>query len=52
MGIPPTGKSVRVTSVSHLRFRDGKVSEEWENIDMLGLLTQIGAIPSPEVALA
>lgn len=52
MGIPPTGKQVRVTSVSHMRFRDGKVSEEWENIDMLGLLTQIGAIPSPEGAIA
>jgi steroid delta-isomerase-like uncharacterized protein len=46
MGIPATGKLVSATSVSHMRFRDGKVAEEWENIDMLGLLTQIGVIPS------
>jgi hypothetical protein len=26
---------------------DGKWAEDWANIDMLGMLQQIGAIPAP-----
>ena len=43
-GIPPTGRSVSVTSTSIVRVRDGKLCEQWSNRDDLGLMQQIGAI--------
>ncbi len=29
------------------RVEDGKIAEEWEVFDMMGLMQQIGAIPEP-----
>lgn len=51
MGIPPTGKQVTVTGVVISRFSGGKAAEEWELIDTLGMLQQLGAIPAPEQAV-
>ncbi|MSP14677.1 MAG: ester cyclase [Chloroflexi bacterium] len=48
MGMPPTGKAVRVTGVNVTRFAEGKIVESWFNFDMLSLLQQVGAIPGPE----
>jgi steroid delta-isomerase-like uncharacterized protein len=48
MGMPPTGKTVRVTGVNVARFEEGKIIESWFNFDMLTLLQQLGAIPTPE----
>ena len=48
MGIPATGKVVRVTGVNVTRFAEGKIVESWFNFDMLTLLQQLGAIPTPE----
>ena len=48
LGIPPTGKTVRVSGVNVTRFAEGKIVESWFNFDMLSLLQQIGAIPTPE----
>jgi steroid delta-isomerase-like uncharacterized protein len=45
MGIPATGKAVKVTGIHIYRISDGKLQEEWENWDMLGLLRQLGVIP-------
>jgi steroid delta-isomerase-like uncharacterized protein len=47
-GMPPTGKTVRVTGVNVTRFAEGKIAESWFNFDMLTLLQQLGAIPTPE----
>jgi steroid delta-isomerase-like uncharacterized protein len=47
-GMPPTGKAVRVTGVNVTRFAEGKIAESWSNFDMLTLLKQLGAIPTPE----
>ena len=47
MGMPPTGKRVRVTGVNVARFAQGKIVESWFNFDMLTLLQQLGAIPTP-----
>jgi len=33
-----------------VRFAAGQVSEAWNSWDQLGLLQQIGAIPSPDAA--
>jgi len=50
MGIPPTGTTAQVTGVNVARFVDGKIVESWFNFDMLTLLQQLGAIPTPEPA--
>ena len=47
-GIPPTGKEVAFTSIEVNRVRDGKVEEHWVELDLLGLMQQLGAIPLPE----
>jgi steroid delta-isomerase-like uncharacterized protein len=52
MGIAPTGKSIRVTGMGMDRVRDGKIVESWGNYDTLGMLQQLGAIPTPEGAPA
>lgn len=47
MGVPPTGKKVTVTAMGIFRIKQGKVVEGWEELDMLGLMQQIGALPAP-----
>jgi steroid delta-isomerase-like uncharacterized protein len=45
MGAPPTGRDVEFTSLTISRCRDGKIEEEWELVDVVGLLRQVGALP-------
>jgi steroid delta-isomerase-like uncharacterized protein len=45
MGTPPTGRQVEFTGLTISRCTDGKIAEEWELIDTVGLLRQIGALP-------
>ena len=52
MGIAPTGNQVMITGITIHRIEEGKIVEEWENWDALGLMQQIGAVPSPEEAQA
>ena len=47
MGIPPTGKDVTFTWVAIDRIEGGKIVEAWSEGDGLGLLRQLGAIPTP-----
>jgi steroid delta-isomerase-like uncharacterized protein len=47
MGAAPTGNQVTITGITIHRIEDGKIVEEWENWDALGLMQQIGAVPSP-----
>ena len=46
-GVPPTGKTISVQAMNLYRLADGKFVEERGQPDMLGLLQQIGAVPSP-----
>ena len=46
MGIPPTGKQVTASAVLTLRIVDGMIIEDWLDGDKLGLLQQLGVIPS------
>jgi predicted ester cyclase len=46
-GIPPTGKEVAFSSMEFNRVVDGKVEEHWVELDLLGLMQQLGAIPEP-----
>ncbi len=43
---PPSGKPVEMTLLQFVCIEDGRIAEEWEQFDMLGMLQQIGAIPS------
>jgi predicted ester cyclase len=44
-GIPPTGKRITFTSIEIYRAAGGKLVEEWVELDVFGLLQQLGAIP-------
>jgi steroid delta-isomerase-like uncharacterized protein len=46
-GIPPTGKRFRTSGISVYRLAEGKLAEQWEQADMLGLMQQLGVIPAP-----
>lgn len=43
-GIPPTGKSFRVTAIDIDHIVDGKITECWSNMDEMSLLQQLGVI--------
>ena len=45
-GIAPTGKQATVTGITIDRYAGGKIAESWTNWDTLGLLQQLGAVPS------
>jgi steroid delta-isomerase-like uncharacterized protein len=52
MGMPATGKAIEISGIAIDRFRDGKIVESWGNWDTLGMMQQLGAIPSPDAAHA
>jgi len=45
MGIAPTGKQVTMTGNSIARIEGGKIVEEWTEMDTVGAMQQIGAMP-------
>jgi predicted ester cyclase len=47
MGTPPTNKPFSVTGMINVRIAEGKVVERWANLDTLGLMKQLGVVPSP-----
>lgn len=42
---PATGRSVTFTGTVIARIANGKIAESWNNLDQLGMLRQIGALP-------
>ena len=47
-GIPATGKQIITTSFVIFRIEDTKIAERWALGDRLGMLQQLGIIPSME----
>ena len=45
-GMPATNKSATITGITISRIVDGKAVETWTNFDNLGMLQQLGVIPS------
>lgn len=45
-GLPPTGRQVSVHQLAVYRIHGERIVDEWEVSDQLGLLQQLGAIPS------
>ena len=50
MGAPPSGKDVEFTVLAISRCSNGRIEEEWELADTVGLLRQIGALPDMATA--
>jgi predicted ester cyclase len=47
-GRPPSGRRVEVDVIDIVRFRDGLMIEHWGVADRLGMLQQVGVMPTPE----
>ena len=48
MGIPATGKPVNLQGMILSHFRDGRIVEEYEILDMLAMFQQLGVVSLPE----
>jgi steroid delta-isomerase-like uncharacterized protein len=50
MGVEPTGKQVEVSGIEINRISGGKIVEQWNMYDAMGMMQQLGVIPEPEQA--
>jgi steroid delta-isomerase-like uncharacterized protein len=46
--IAPTGNEVEMGAMDLFRVADGKIAETWSNVDMMTMMRQLGAAPTPE----
>lgn len=46
-GVPPTGKSVEIQGINIYRIDGGRIAEMWIQVDMLGLMQQLGVVEPP-----
>ena len=44
MGVAPTGKQLTVTAIDIARLENGKIVDHWGQMDMAGLMRQLGLI--------
>jgi steroid delta-isomerase-like uncharacterized protein len=49
-GIPPTGNAATMSAFTVFRLVDGKIAEEWEIFDELGMMMQLGMEVRPKEA--
>ncbi|HEY7589648.1 MAG TPA: ester cyclase [Candidatus Limnocylindrales bacterium] len=47
MGVPAAGKRYTIGEMHFFRVREGRVAEHWHQHDALGLMRQLGALPTP-----
>ncbi len=47
MGIPATGKTIKVTSSNIWRIKNGKITELWHIEDLAGMMIQLGVAKAP-----
>jgi predicted ester cyclase len=47
MGIPPTGKQITNAAIIIYRIANGKIAEHWIQVDAVGMMQQLGVMPSP-----
>jgi steroid delta-isomerase-like uncharacterized protein len=48
MGIPATNKKVTAWGIEIDRFVGGKIVEAWARTDTLGIMQQLGVVPTPK----
>jgi hypothetical protein len=47
MGIPPTNKKTSTSMIEIDRVAGGKIVEAWARADTLGIMQQLGVVPTP-----
>ena len=47
LGIPATGRHINVQAMDIWSVVDGKLTDHWGQIDLMGLMQQLGAVPGP-----
>ncbi len=47
MGIPATGKEVKISGIDITRFENGQSAEHWGQWDVAGMMVQLGVAPPP-----
>ncbi len=47
-GVPASNRKIEVTSIGIDRVVGGRICEGWGELNMLGMMQQMGAIPSPD----
>jgi predicted ester cyclase len=46
-GIPPTSKQIKVKYIDIWLVENGKLVENWVRLDELGMMQQLGVVPTP-----
>ena len=46
MGIPGSGKQIRIDYIDIWKIQDGKAIENWVQMDAMGMMQQLGAMPA------
>jgi steroid delta-isomerase-like uncharacterized protein len=46
LGIPPTGKELKMSGCMIYHWKGDKIVEQWDYTDMLGMMQQLGLIPT------
>ena len=47
MGMAATNKEITITGITIDRIAGGKITESWSNWDTIGMMQQLGVVPSP-----
>jgi steroid delta-isomerase-like uncharacterized protein len=47
LGVPPTGKRIAWSWIDIWRIMNGKLVEHWVEVDMRGVMQQLGMVPPP-----
>lgn len=48
LALAPTGRSFVFSGMVFWRFAGGRLAERWAEIDRMGLMQQLGALPAPK----
>jgi steroid delta-isomerase-like uncharacterized protein len=52
LGLPASGKKVRITGISLVKIANGKIVAGWDNWDQMTMMREIGALKGAEIPLA
>jgi steroid delta-isomerase-like uncharacterized protein len=45
MGVPATGRQVEINVIDILYVEGGRITDHWTQVDLLGLMQQLGVVP-------
>jgi steroid delta-isomerase-like uncharacterized protein len=50
MGMPATGKRIRVEGMNFYKLSGGKITDVWTQFDGVSMMQQLGMMPAPDTA--